>query len=221
MHQGCAPPPVSPPACCLPPPTPPGAAFGAIKWRPRAPCPHLQLLCAPPTALPAALGGQRHILGGAAGPAGPLLVPPSTPSLCWEPQLGQGYGGTAPPFTPSPSQFTPSLSQPPPSSGRPPGSQPRHSSCGSGVLGVLFDPRGCKALRTQPRRRSLLGLLLLGEGFDDLLLLGLQALLAALPSLLGLGPASLGLVAARKEDAEGGKPQRAPRRPLALAPSPL
>lgn len=43
---------------------------------------------------------------------------------------------------------------------------------------------------------SLLGLLLLGEGFDDLLLLGLQPLLAAFPRLLGLGAPRLRLVPA-------------------------
>lgn len=67
------------------------------------------------------------------------------------------------------------------------------------------------------RQRLLLGLLLLGEGLDDLLLLGLQAFLTALTSLLGLGPPSFGLVAARsvKEFMNArGSPQTASRKPL-------
>lgn len=44
------------------------------------------------------------------------------------------------------------------------------------------------------RARLLLGLLLLGQGLDDLLLLGLETLLSALAGLLCLGATSLGLV---------------------------
>lgn len=65
-------------------------------------------------------------------------------------------------------------------------------------------------------QRLLLGLLLLGEGLNDLLLLGLQAFLTALTSFLGLGPASFGLVAARSEEFVNaqGSPQTASRKPL-------
>jgi hypothetical protein len=60
----------------------------------------------------------------------------------------------------------------------------------------MTDP--CKAtarpLCTDTREALFLGLLLLGQSFDDLFLLGLEALLLALPCFLGLRPASLSLV---------------------------
>lgn len=46
--------------------------------------------------------------------------------------------------------------------------------------------------------RSLLGLLLLGQVLDDLLLLGLKTLLSALAGLLCLGATSLSLVTAEE-----------------------
>ena len=50
------------------------------------------------------------------------------------------------------------------------------------------------------RTRLLLGLLLLGQGLDDLLLLGLETLLSALAGLLCLGATSLGLITAEQTD---------------------
>lgn len=77
---------------------------------------------------------------------------------------------------------------------------PREENKQVGVISgcALLSPCGWKALCTQGAHCSLLGLFFLGEGLDDFLLLGLQAFLAALPSLLGFGPASLSLVTARR-----------------------
>ena len=60
----------------------------------------------------------------------------------------------------------------------------------------MTDPREATArpLDTDMREALFLGLLLLGQSFDDLFLLGLEALLLALPCFLGLRPASLSLV---------------------------
>lgn len=52
------------------------------------------------------------------------------------------------------------------------------------------------------RARLLLGLFLLGQGLDDLLLLGLETLLSALAGLLCLGAASLGLIAEGQTEKE-------------------
>lgn len=54
--------------------------------------------------------------------------------------------------------------------------------------------------------RLLLGrLLLLGQGLDDLLLLGLETLLSALAGLLGLGATSLGLITVGQAGRERGE----------------
>lgn len=75
----------------------------------------------------------------------------------------------------------------------------RRKQTGGSISGcALLSPCRWKALCTQDRHCSLLGLFFLREGLDDFLLLGLQAFLAALPSLLGFGPASLSLVTARR-----------------------
>lgn len=72
----------------------------------------------------------------------------------------------------------------------------RHGDSAGRVRDVLLDAWGWRTLGVGDSPWSLLGLLLLGEGFDDLLLLGLQPLLPALPRLLGLGAPRFRLVPA-------------------------
>ena len=69
----------------------------------------------------------------------------------------------------------------------------------------MADPCNCQGHYVQVKRGGalFLGLFLLGQSFDDFLLLGLEPLFPALASFLGLRPAGLSLVTGERKGKDG------------------